>query len=105
MDSASNVAFSLGELRFEWDANKSRINHQKHRVPFRIAAKVFLDPDRVEALDDREDYGEDRFWVVGQVESRLIHVVYTERGDTVRIISARKADSHEQAEYHRRRTI
>ena len=68
-------------------------------MSFERARLVFADPFAVGRIDDREDYGEDRFTMVGMVEGTLIFVVYTERGDRVRIITARRATRHEQDDY------
>ena len=73
-----------------------------HRVSFEDAARVFLDPQRIETVDDRENYGEDRWKTVGLVEPALLAVVYTIRGkdgNLIRLISARKADAHEREQY------
>jgi uncharacterized protein len=89
-------------MRFEWDPEKARSNLRKHRVSFEVAARVFLDPNRIETFDGREDYGEDRWKTVGLVEPALLAVIYTDRGEdseVIRLLSARKADSHEQAQY------
>lgn len=89
-------------MEFEWDANKSTLNLRKHGVRFEDAARVFLDPNRIEAFDGREAYGEDRWKTVGLVEPALLAVVYTVRekeGEIIRLISARKADAHERAQY------
>ncbi|MDH3317482.1 MAG: BrnT family toxin [Gammaproteobacteria bacterium] len=87
---------------FEWDATKAAANLRKHRVSFEDAARVFLDPNRIETLDGRDAYGEDRWKTVGMVEPALLVVVYTVRGtksDIIRLISARKADAHERTQY------
>ncbi len=60
---------------------------------------MFADPFAVGRIDDRENYGEDRFTMVGMVEGALIFVVHTERDDRVRIITARRATKHEQDDY------
>ncbi len=63
---------------------------------------MFLDPNRIETFDGREVYGEDRWKTVGLVEPALLAVVYTVRGEDdeiTRLISARKADTYEQAQY------
>jgi hypothetical protein len=52
-------------------------------------------------LDDSEDYGEDRFILIGRAAAGLLAVVYTERNDRIRIISAREANAHEWRNYHR----
>ena len=84
---------------FEWDDTKAAANLANHGVSFERARLVFADPFAVGRIDDREDYGEDRFTMVGMVEGTLIFVVYTERGDRVRIITARRATRHEQDDY------
>lgn len=55
-------------LSFEWDEAKAKINLTKHGVPFHEALPVFLDPNRIERYDGREDYGEDRYVVIGSVD-------------------------------------
>jgi uncharacterized protein len=87
---------------FEWDDAKAEANLRKHKISFRTASRVFNDPLVLLEQDLSEDYGEDRFLATGRVEDLLITVVYTERGDCIRIISARKANNHEQWAYDRR---
>ena len=87
---------------FEWDPVKAESNLRKHGVSFEDAAQVFLDPLRIETLDGQEAYGEDRWKTVGYVEPALLMVVYTFRDkddDIIRLISARKADAYERAQY------
>ena len=89
-------------MDFEWDDAKAATNLRKHRVSFEDAAFVFLDSNRIETFDGREAYGEDRWKTVGLVEPALLAVVYTVRGssaESIRIISARKADNHERKAY------
>ena len=89
-------------MDFEWDDAKAATNLRKHRVSFEDAVLVFLDSNRIETLDGREAYGEDRWKTVGLVEPALLAVVYTVRGSSaeiIRIISARKADNHERKAY------
>jgi uncharacterized DUF497 family protein len=69
-------------------------------VSFEQARDAFDDPFAIDFLDDREDYGEQRLILVGMVESRLLIVAYTMRGDKVRLISAREAEPHERRRYH-----
>lgn len=86
-------------MRFVWDERKNRINIRKHGFDFVDAAKVFAGP-MVVASDDREDYGEERLIGIGVLESRTVVVVYVECGsNTIRIISLRKALSHEKRLY------
>ena len=84
---------------FEWDDGKAEANLRKHKISFRAASIVFDDPLVLIKQDLAEDYGEDRFVAVGRVEGLLITVVFTERGERVRIISARKANNDERRAY------
>lgn len=89
-------------MEFELHADKANSNLRKHGVSFEDAARVFLDPDRIETFDGRDSYGEDRWKTVGLVEPALLAVVYTVRGkggEVTRIISARKADANERSQY------
>jgi uncharacterized DUF497 family protein len=85
---------------FEWDNRKAAENYAKHGVNFALAREVFRDPFAVEFLDDRADYGEERFNILGMVDNRLLFVTYTMRDDRIRIISARGAEPHERRTYH-----
>ncbi len=86
---------------FEWDQDKAAENLATHGVAFRKATLVFLDPLSLEEIDDRIDYGEDRYIRIGMSEGQLLMVVYTERETgKIRIISARKANQHEKKDYH-----
>jgi uncharacterized protein len=90
------------KLRFEWDEAKAEANWNSHGVRFEMATAVFKDPFAVERIDDREDYGEVRLVILGMVEGQvLLFVAYTERGDRIRIISARRATQIEQDDYFR----
>jgi uncharacterized protein len=84
---------------FEWSKSKAKDNYAKHEVNFELAKKVFSDPFGVEILDDRQDYGEDRFVILGMVGSQLLYEAYTERKDQIRIISARRTTKLEQETY------
>ena len=89
-------------MEFEWDARKAAINLRKHHVSFEDAARVFLDPNRIETYDGRDTHGEDRWKTVGMVDPALLAVVYTVRNqdrDVIRLISARKADAYERTQY------
>jgi hypothetical protein len=89
---------------FEWDDAKAADNEAKHGVRFEQAKLIFGDPFAVERLDDRIDYGEDRFILVGMAQGFLLTVVYTERDDSFRLISARHATTYEQDDYVRQNT-
>lgn len=87
-------------MELDWDIIKAETNQAKHGVSFSTAARVFLDPHRIEALDDRNDYDEDRWVTIGFVDPSLLYVVYTVRdGETIRLISARKANEKERKQY------
>jgi uncharacterized protein len=88
------------QLSFEWDENKARSNLRKHGVSFNEAATVFLDPFSITIDDPNHSIGEDRFVDIGASSNgRILVVVYTERGATIRLISCRKATSLEIKRY------
>ena len=87
-------------IKFEWDPAKATSNEAEHGVTFDIGCDVFKDPFAVEWFDDREDYGEDRYVIIGMVDDHVLYVAYTMRGDAIRIISARGAESYERRQYH-----
>ena len=90
------------KLEFEWHDTKAEANLQTHGVSFDLAKTVFKDPFAIERLDDRKDYAEERFVIIGMAEGHvLLFVAYTEREDRVRIISARRVTQHEQEDYYR----
>lgn len=92
-------------MNFEWDATKAGSNKAKHGVSFSLAARVLLDPYRLEMYDGRENYDEDRWATIGYADPALLYVVYTIRhGDTIRLISARKANANEQKQYRQAHT-
>ena len=88
-------------LAFEWDKAKAADNYTRHGVSFELAMKVFNDPFAVERIDDRQDYGEERFILIGLAEAHVLVVTYTEREERIRLISARRATRHEQDDYFR----
>jgi uncharacterized DUF497 family protein len=90
------------KVEFEWYDAEAEANLQDHGVSFDLAKTVFKDPFAVERLDDREDYGEERFVIIGMAEGHvLLFVAYTERGERIRMTSARRATQHEQDDYYR----
>ena len=90
----------MSALQFEWNADKEAQNLRKHGVRFSVAARVMLDPYRIEIYDGREDYGKDRWATIGYVDPVLLYVVYTVRDEeTIRLISARKANEQERRQY------
>jgi uncharacterized DUF497 family protein len=101
------VVTNGGNMQFEWDTEKAKINLQIHRIDFETAARVFLDPDKLEQYDGSHADEEDRWKVIGMVHPAILIVVYTERGkrgEIIRIISARKANERERQAYYKIRT-
>ena len=87
-------------LTIEWDVGKARTNLRKHRVSFEEAATVFGDPMSVTIQDPDHSLGEIRFVDLGLSRSnRLLVVVYAERENRIRIISARQASRRERRSY------
>lgn len=80
-------------MRFEWDDEKERVNILKHGIDFSTAALVFNDENRVELYDEIHSESEERYITIGLIggTAYIVFVVYTEREDAVRLISARKA--------------
>ncbi|MCG2786129.1 MAG: BrnT family toxin [Anaerolineae bacterium] len=85
-------------MSYEWDEQKRQINVKKHGIDFSDVPEIF-DGDVVIIPDERFDYGENRFIAIGVLNSQVLVVAYTERGDNIRIISARKAMKNEQIYY------
>jgi uncharacterized DUF497 family protein len=85
-------------VRFEWDEAKRESNILKHGIDFTDAEKVF-EGGTVTILDDRFDYGEDRFITLGLLDARVVVVIHTETDAVIRIISARKATKNEEISY------
>lgn len=89
-------------MQFEWDGAKDRKNIAKHGIPFRTAILVFADPNRIEKYDDVHSLDEDRYLTIGEIDGTfmVLTIVYTERSETIRIISARRATKREREEYY-----
>jgi uncharacterized protein len=86
-------------MEVEWDPNKAAINLQKHGVHFSDAESVLFDPNAL-SFEDTTAQGEQRFIVIGMDHLwRLLVVVYTDRGNRVRLISARSAIRSERQKY------
>ena len=87
-------------LSFEWDESKAKSNLAKHGVSFEEASTVFGDPLSLTIPDPAHSQAEDRSIMLGQSHQRkLLVVVHTERGDNIRIISARRASRGERKSY------
>lgn len=88
------------EFRFEWDETKAEQNIEKHGVSFEEASTVFGDPLSNTIYDEKHSMNEDRWIDIGRsAQDRLLVVMYTERGDRIRIISARLATVRERKQY------
>ena len=88
-------------MLFEWDDEKAAVNLKKHGVDFRDAVAVFDDEYRIEWFDAAHSETEDRYNTIGLVRD-VLFVVYTERRERIRIISARRATAHERSIYYDR---
>lgn len=89
-------------MRFEWDDEKERKNIIKHGIDFETALLVFYDTNRIEKYDEAHSINEERYITIGEIAGAfmVVTVVYTERTDTIRIISARQATKKERVEYY-----
>lgn len=88
-------------IGFEWDDNKAATNLHEHGVSFEDAATACRDPFAIEWIDRRQDYDEERSVLLGLCGREVLYVAYTERGNNIRIISARRASKNEQDNYYR----
>ena len=88
-------------MRFEWDERKNESNIEKHDIDFNDATLIFSSPMRV-ISDTRYEYSEDRSIGFGLLDNRVVVVAFTEpEEDVVRVISIRRALTHEQKHYER----
>lgn len=95
----------MREPRFEWDDRKGRANERKHGVSFAEASTVFFDENALFMADPDHSAEEDRFVLLGLSSSLRLLVVchcYRQDDESIRIISARKANRQERADYRRR---
>ena len=89
-------------VRFEWDENKGRKNLSKHSISFEEASTVFGDPNSIIITDSVHSESEDRFVILGRsYRGKIMVVVHTERGESIRIISARPATRTESRTYEK----
>jgi uncharacterized DUF497 family protein len=87
-------------LLFEWDPNKARGNIETHGISFDEASTAFRDPLSLTIHDPLHSNEENRFILIGKSgRNRLLVVVHTERGENIRIISARRATKKERKQY------
>ncbi|MEK6284967.1 MAG: BrnT family toxin [Acidobacteriota bacterium] len=86
-------------MRFEWDDEKNKSNIRKHGFDFADAWEIFEAP-LLAGLDEREDYGEDRWIGIGSLKGQIVVIVFAELdAETIRVISLRKAMKHERIKY------
>ncbi len=91
-------------MRIEWDAQKARTNAKKHAVTFEEAATALRDPMAATGADPDHSITEERYITFGiSQQGRLLVVAHTEKRDTIRIISARKASKGERTLYEESR--
>jgi hypothetical protein len=83
-------------MEFEWDESKRRGNLRKHGIDFADSHAIFSGSTK-SILDDRFDYGEERFLTFGLLDQCVVVIAHTEDSDRIRVISIRKATTHEQA--------
>lgn len=86
-------------MRFEWDSEKAEKNLKKHGISFQEAIGVFYDDARIEMFDSQHSIEEDRYIAVGRVRN-VLFVVFVERTNSIRLISARIATRKEEEMYY-----
>ncbi len=88
----------MNKNKFEWDDSKQKINIEKHGIDFIDAIAIFNDINRIEKKIVHES-GEERHITIGLVNGVVLLVVYTLRGKSIRLISARRASKNESKYY------
>ena len=86
-------------MKFEWDEQKNKLNKAKHGISFETAALVFYDENYIEMFDFEHSQEEDRYVAIGRV-GEVLFVVFTERRENIRLISARLANEKERRLYY-----
>lgn len=96
------MVYIHNNTRFEWDDDKNAANINRHGIQFFTATLVFDDLNRVDLYDDNHSESEDRYKTIGMIngETIVLSVIYTPRGESIRIISARKATKTERSLYN-----
>lgn len=96
----ADISWSYLGIPFICDENKRRINQSKHAVDLVKASTAFADPAEITVFDSQHSEDEDRFTMLGKNDADvLLRISFTMRGDTVRLISARKATKSEEKLY------
>ena len=99
MTQKANIDGSAAHVLVEWDEAKNRRTFDRRGFDFAHAARVFADPLRLERVDRRREYGEERRQTIGDIDGKTFHVAFTLRRSALRIISARRAHDHEDKAY------
>jgi uncharacterized protein len=101
MEILTNIRINRSiDLEFEWDAAKAQTNYAKHGIKFEDVLDIFDDIFAFEEEDDRKNYGEKRLSLTGMTRGEIITVIYTQRGEKIRLISARRANKNDRADYY-----
>lgn len=87
-------------MRFEWDEAKRQLNLKRHGFDFVAVERIFA-ADVLTLLDDRFDYGENRFLTFAMFNGRVVAIAHTETDEVTRIISVRKASKDEEEIYYK----
>ena len=93
------MRINIDDQLFEWDNEKDKYNKRKHGISFDTATQVFFDENRIENYDDEHSDYEERWKTIGKVKD-ILFVIYTERNEAIRLISARKATPYERRIYY-----
>ncbi len=88
-------------MDFEWDKLKSDDCFLNRGFDFEAVIDTFRDPYRLVELDDRWDYGEERFRLIGKLGEKIYVLIFTHRSNLIRIISARRANAREVRRYEK----
>lgn len=86
---------------FEWDDEKDASNREKHGISFNEATEAFFDPFNITIADPDHSTEEERFLLLGFAKGKVLVVSFTERGDAIRVISSRRANTKERRLYER----
>ena len=86
-------------MKYEGDEVKRQSNIDRHKVDFIDVLPLFANPEAIRLEDNRRDYGEIRYILLGEIDERLFQIAYTIRGSFIRLISARRGNKRERRIY------
>ena len=92
-------------MRLEYDTHKNQTNLAKHGISFTTASLTFNDQNALITYDEQHSTLEDRFTLLGAVGSHILFIVYTMRGEVIRLISARPATKRERERYYHNKYV